>query len=494
VTVEDPGGAAHSGGGPDAAVLAALRAQLARAEAERDAALAALHQQARGSRPHNRIRQGVVGFLVVVFCLLLPITFVIAWAHKVALDTDGFESVVGPLADRPAVTAAVSAAVTNQIFTSLNPQQIVAGALPPRASFLAGPVTSAAKGYVQQAVTAAVQSRQFKTLWQQSTRFAHTQLLGVLEGHSQAVKTTNGQVVLDLVPLLNSALQNLGPFISGVVGRPITLPKITSNELPATACRAISNAIHRPVPATCGQIPLFPADKLTQARRAVRLFNGVRVLLLVLTPVVAALALWLSRRRRRTLLQLSAGGVLALVVARRAVIWLGDNLVRNGQFGTRAARQAIVSQVFHQYFSLSRWLITGLVIVFAIALVTGPYAWARSLRTSAAHVAGQARDLAVAMAGRARDDSTLDWIRSHLDLLRILGVVVAVILLLAVSVSLVGFVLIALLLAGYELWLHWLGRSAAAASTGGAGVDAASAAPPDGNPPPPGGTGPARAV
>ena len=140
---------------------------------------------------------------MVLFSVLLPITFVVTWAHRVALNTDGFESTVGPLADNPAVTAAVGAAVTNQIFASLNPQQIVANALPPKASFLAGPVTNAAKGYVQQAVTTVLQSDQFQMLWQQSTRFAHAELVGVLEGHSNAVTTTNGQVVLNLVPLLD---------------------------------------------------------------------------------------------------------------------------------------------------------------------------------------------------------------------------------------------------------------------------------------------------
>jgi hypothetical protein len=228
------------------------------------------------------------------------------------------------------------------------------------------------------------------------------------------------------------------------------------------------------------------------------LFNGALVLLLILTPLIAVLALWLSRRRRRTLLQLSAGGVLGLVVARRAVIWLGDNLVRNGQFGTRAARQDIASQVFHQYFSISRWLIIALIIVFAFVLVTGPYAWARSLRVSATRMSGQARDLA-AMVGKARDDATVDWIRSHLDLLRILGVAVAVILLLAVSVSLVGFVVIAVLLAGYDFWLHWLGPSApgstgVAGSAGVVGADAGSSASPDGGSPTSGDAGPARAV
>ncbi len=316
----------------------------------------------------------------------------------------------------------------------------------------------------------------------------------MLNGHSQAVKTTNGQVVIDLVPLLNSALQSLRPFISGVVGRSVTLPTITSNEVPATACMTIANAIHRPLPATCGQIPLFPADKLTTARRAVRLFNGVLVLLLILTPVIAVLALWLSRRRRGTLLQLGAGGVLGLVVARRTVIWLANTLVSSGQFGTKAARQAIVSQVFHEFFSLSRWLIIAFVVVFAIALVTGPYAWAGPLRATATHVAGQARDVAVAVAGRAREDASMDWIRSHLDLLRIRGVVVAVVLLLAVSVSFVGFLIIAILLAGYEFWLHRLRHPATSAPAGPVEVDSSPAPHRDDDGSASGEAGPARAI
>ena len=72
--------------------------------------------------------------------------------------------------------------------------------------------------------------------------------------------------------------------------------------------------------------------------------------------------------------------MIGLVVVRRVVIWLESSLVNSGQAANRAARQAIVAQVLHQYFSVSRWLILGLVIVFAVTLVTGPYAWAHSLR------------------------------------------------------------------------------------------------------------------
>jgi hypothetical protein len=397
--------------------------------------------------------------LVVLFAVLLPITYVVAWTHNVVLDTNGFERTVVPVGLDPAVTSAAATAITNQIFASVDPQQAVANALPPRAAFLAGPITNGAKGYVQAGVNKALQSSQFQQLWRQATVFAHGQLLSVLNGDSKAVTTTNGQVVLNLVPLFDAALQNLQAFVSGVVGRPVQLPDISANEIPASACQRIGAALGRPVPDTCGQIPLFPADRLTQARHAVRIFNGVLVLLLVLTPVVAALALWLSRRRRRTLLQLSVGGLLGLVVIRRVVDWVTATLVNSGQPANKPARRAILTHMFHQYFSVSRCMLLGLIVVFVVALITGPYGWACSLRRIVSRYARQGWNLVGAVSGRARDDRTIEWVRSHLDLLRVAGVAVAVLLLIVISVSWVGFVMIAVLLAAYEWWLHRLGRS-----------------------------------
>jgi uncharacterized membrane protein YqhA len=189
------------------------------------------------------------------------------------------------------------------------------------------------------------------------------------------------------------------------------------------------------------------------------------VLLLILTPVAFAVALWLSRRRRRTLLQLCAGGVLGLVVVRRVVIWLSSTLVNTGQPANKAARKAVLTHLFHVYFSASRWLLIGLITVFVVALVTGPYGWAGSLRRLVARYARAGWNLMVAAPGEASGDSTIVWVRSHLDLLRIVGVGTAVLLLIAVPVSWVGFVVIAALLAAYELWLHRLGRTAPAADS-----------------------------
>jgi hypothetical protein len=471
----------------------ALTLELARAEAERDAAVAALGKEEQRKRKGGRIRRTVVGLLVVLFAILLPVTYVIAWAHYVVLNNKGFEKTVVPIGTDPAVTSAVAATLTNQIFTSLNAQQAVANALPSKASFLAGPITNAAKGYVQNGVTTALQSSQFQALWKQAIDFAHEQLLSVLNGNSKAVTTTNGQVVLNLVPLFDQALQNLQGFISGVVGHPVTIPSVSGTEIPASACQRIGTALNRPVSNTCGQIPLFPADKLTQARHAVRIFNRVLVLLLVLTPVVAALALWLSRRRRRTLLQLCVGGLLGMVIIRRVVNYLTTTLINTGQPANKDARRAILSHLFHQYFSISRWILLGIIVVFVVALVTGPYGWAVSLRRVVSHYAREAWNLAQAISGRARDDRTIEWVRAHLDLFRLLGVGVALLLLVVLSVSWIGILVIVVLLAGYEYWLYRIGQSRLSpepADTPGA----APSGPPDEHPPAPTETGSAQPV
>ncbi len=500
--VGQPGGSQGLGGAAPSVVdrpPEELAHELARTAAERDALVVALDKRGRRDRRRARGRRVLVGVLVVLFAVLLPITYVVGWAHYVVLNHNGFEKTVVPVGTDPAVTAAAATAITNQIYTSLNPQEIVKNALPPRAAFLAGPISTGAKGYVQTGVTQVLQSSQFQTLWKQAVDFAHAQLLSILNGNSKAVTTSNGQVVLNLVPLFNAALENLGGFISGVVGHPVHLPSISGNELPAAACKRISAALNRPVPTTCGQIPLFPADKLTQARHAVRIFNRALVLLLIVTPVVAALALWLSRRRRRTLLQLCVGGLLGLVIIRRVVNWLSTSLINsrtsliNGQPPNKPARRAILTHLFHQYFSVSRWLLLGLIVVFLAALISGPYPWARALRQHASRYANEAWKLAQASTGRARDDATIAWMRSHLDLLRVLGVAVAVLLLIILSVSWVGFLIILVLLAVYQWWLYRFGHTPSG-SDHQASPGSTSTAPPDDQPPAPSQPGPAQAV
>jgi hypothetical protein len=419
----------------------------------------------RGERRTGRRRvRGVLAVvLVVLFAILLPVTILATWAHRTVTNTDAYIATVGPIAASPEVQAALSAEITNEIYAALNPQQTIANALPPKAAKLAGPLSAGAKGYIQDAINKVLASPKFQQLWVAANRFAHAQLINVLEGDSKALQTTNGQVVLNLVPLVNEALKSVEAEASGLVGKNVTLPAITSTSIPAADCQKIAAAISHPLPPTCGQITLFPASSLTGAQHAYRAFNRIVLLLLILTPLVFIAALWASTRRRRTLLQLTIGGMLALIVVRRAVYWLESDLTAAAKPANRAALSVITGQVLHGFFDATLWFLIGGLIVLVVALLAGPYRWAVAARAWARRAAGSAGQLVSAAGGHASSDATVTWVRRHLELLRIGGAVIAALALLIFNVNWVTLLIIAVLLALYEFGLHRLHQTEPAA-------------------------------
>lgn len=441
-------------------------AELVRVRAERDAALARLDKRERRRQVGGVARRTTVTVLVVLAAILIPVTATVTWAHRTVVNTDSFVSTVGPLASDPAVTSALARTATDQLFTALDPQQTITAALPPRAAFLAGPITNGVKGFIQSQANTVLASRPFQRVFVAAVRTAHTVLMRVLRGRSKAVVETNGQVVLSVVPLLNEILQQAHGTVSGILGRDVTLPQLSGTELPSQACERISAALNRPLPKTCGQIPLFPAAKLDQAQWAIRVFDRATIALLIISPLLVIGALLLSRRRRRTLLQLAVGTVLVMVILRRTLMWLQNSVVKTGRPENEAARSAIVHQVLHGFFTVSLWVVIIGLVVTAVALITGPYGWAVTTRrwvgSTAVTTAQQTR---TAFAGATASGG---WLIAHLDLMRVAGGLVALLLILVLNVNLVWLLVILALLGLYEFWLYRLGatKPPAPAATG----------------------------
>jgi hypothetical protein len=432
--------------------------ELAQVRAERDAALAKLDKRERRRQIGGMARRITVGVLVALAAILIPLTATVTWAHRTILNTDEYVSTVAPLAKDPAVTSTLARVATDQLFTALNPQPTIANALPPRAAFLAGPITSGVKGFINDKANVALSSQQFQQIWTNANRTAHTALVNVLRGKSKALVESNGQVVLSLVPLLNQVLQSVQQTAGDLVGKDVKLPTLTGTELPSQACAKISAAINRPLPSTCGEIPLFPADKLDQAQGLVRAFDRLMIALLIVSPLLVVAALLLTRRRRRTLLQIAVGTLLVMVIFRRAVIWLQDKLISTGNPANEAARKSIVDQLLSGFFTASVWILSIALAVTVVALITGPYRWAVTSRNwvRAQAVAGW-RVTRDAVSGKS---AAGQWVLGHIDLLRVAGGLLAVLLLLVVNVSWVGLLIIVVLLAGYEFWLYRLAAAA----------------------------------
>jgi hypothetical protein len=435
-------------------------AEVERLREQRDEAVEQLDRYKRRESRGSITRRVITSALVVLFIILLPVTVVAGWTHRTIFDTETYVNTVTPIGADPAVTEAVSRDLTNQLYAALDPEAIIAGALPPKATFLAGPIAGAAKNEVQDAVNRVLRSDRFQQLWASANRFAHEQLVAALRGDENVLQSTGGQVVINLVPLLNAALANAGGLVSGVVGRQVDLPTVTAADIPSAACGQISAALGRPLPPTCGQFVLFPDRYLKSVQRAVQAYDRLLLALLIVVPLIFAAALWLSRRRRRTLLQMTIGAMVALIFVRRGLIWEQNHLVNTGRPENKDARSAIVHGLLSGFFDLTWWLLIGGLVIVVVAAITGPYRWAVATRRALAQGGHKAHALYTAAVtgtvSAAQDQATVNWVRAHFDQLRIGGVVVAVLLLLVLSVNFIGFLVIVALLALYEVWLHRL--------------------------------------
>jgi multisubunit Na+/H+ antiporter MnhC subunit len=388
--------------------------------------------------------------LVALSCLLVLLSTTEVWAHRTLLNTSAFVATVAPVFENPAVASAVAARTTDELFTELNVQARLREALPPRASFAAVPVTNATKGFVADQLTRVLNSSQFQTAWTAALTFTHQQLVAVLRGqNTAAVSTSGGYIVLNTVPVINQALGKVSGLASDLTGKPVTLPAITSADPPQQAVNKLSGALGVPLPSNFGQITLVRSSDLAAVQKGVKAFDRLTLVLPLVTIALIALSLWLSLNRRRTLLQLAVGISLLTIAERRVVIHEQGALASAANNPQLA--QNVLDDLLHGFFVLTALVLGVALLVVAIAVLSGPYRWAVAIRS---RVKQTGRSIAAGARSSDRRSQVITWMASHVAGLQLAGALVAGILLLIVPVSWLGFLIIGVLLAAYEIYLQ----------------------------------------
>jgi len=251
--------------------------------------------------------------------------------------------------------------------------------------------------------------------------------------------------------------------------------------VPEQAKDALSKALGVPLSDDFGVITVKSGGgALSTAQTVVQWVNVAVWALVALTILLIPLILWLSRRRRRTLLQMTAGLIIVTVLLRRLVMTLLDEgLGRLTNEVNRAAADAAITNFTDPLLSYTVWILWGLAIIGALALVTGPYAWAVYLRSTAVHLGRRAVSTATNLGDRATSDESIAWLTTNYTGMQVAGAVVGVVLLVWLDLTWTGLFVLALLIGAYELGLWWVaGRDRAH----GDGSDRSEFPPP---PPPP---------
>jgi len=257
-----------------------------------------LRRQAEGP-PRHRARTISSWVLVVVACLLAVTSVLVVYARNELLNTDTFVASVAPLAKEKAVQTAVATKVSNSLIAKTDLNQKVKDALPPRAGFLATPITSAVKTATYDITLKLVQSSRFQKLWDKAVRNSHAQLDNLLLGKKTgALSSSNGQVTIDLTQVEAAAKKELS-------SRGITI----FNKVPTY---------------TGTPYVLFQSKQLLKLQRLVKFLNSLAVVLPILTVALLAAAVMLAVNRRRGLVHAASG--LAVTMA---LLLIGANVGRN---------------------------------------------------------------------------------------------------------------------------------------------------------------------
>jgi hypothetical protein len=333
-------------------------------------------QQASQVRRHRLgWRSPVAVILIVLGCVLAPLSVLGVWSANQVSDTSRYIANIEPLVHNPAIQNALTDKITLQVTSHLNVTGITdqAAALLtskglPRVGTLLktfGPsIASAVTGFIHSTVHKIVTSPQFANAWIQVNTVAHEQVVKVLSGQGGgAISTSNGQVVIDLGPFINIVKQDL-------VKRGFTL----INNLPP---------IHP-------SLVLFQSRDLVKAQSGYRLINDLKIVLPILSLLLLGLGVYVARGHRRALIGAGLGFAASmLVLGAGLLIFRGIylNSVPSSVLPSDAAAAMFDTFVRFIKEGLRTLLVVGLVVA-AGAFITGPSVTA--VRTRAAFTSGMA--------------------------------------------------------------------------------------------------------
>ena len=292
-----------------------------------------------------RWRRILVGVLVVLVCVLVPVSVVGVWVRNTMLHTDQFVDTLAPLSDDPAVEVAVANRVTNTLLSATDLEQQIADRLPDRAKPAAPFIAGGAEQVVRDATLRIVQSDQFDALWRGMLERAHPQVVTVLEGKgTDNVTTKNGQVVV-----------RLGPVVERVA-------KALSNTGISFFDNIDASRVNR-------QIVLFDSEDLRKAQGAVEVLDKSANYLPFVALILLAVALWLSGNRRRTILRTALG--IAFGMALLLTLFNLGRTIYLDSLPSSVSHDA-ASAVYDQALSFLRIAVRT---VFVLAIIVAIAAW-----------------------------------------------------------------------------------------------------------------------
>jgi len=240
-------------------------------------------------------RMVLVRTLVVLGALLAVLALIAGYVRYQALDTDTVEQTAGELIADPEIREQIAATMVDQLYANVDVEAALEERLPPDQKALAGPIAAAVRAGADRLAQGLLDRPRAQELWVRTIGATHRNLISVLKDERTSLRTSGGNVVLDLQPLLIQLGERVA--IVGDIDQ-----RLRSNP-------------------DAGKITIIKSNQLETAQDLTQLMNFLGLWLWVVPIALWAIALWLAGGRRRDILRMIGfsailAGLLVLVVRR----------------------------------------------------------------------------------------------------------------------------------------------------------------------------------
>jgi hypothetical protein len=315
------------------------------------------------STPATSSRARSIGarILTVVAVLLALVGALAFYVEHTALDEQGFETISREMIENDAIRTQVANTAVDQLFANVDVEAAIAERLPPQQQGLAPVLTGIARSSADRAAVAVLERPRVQTVWVATSTATQRQLLALLDDKTKFVQTEGGKVVLDLRPIIIE------------LGDQVVVIRRIAEKLPEST----------------GKITIIDESQLESAQTATRILRAVADWMWLVALVVAALAVWLARGRRRLELRAIALGLLVVGVLLLAVCRFAGNYVVD-----ELAQDDAVKPAAHDAWNILTqtladrawvWIILGAITLIGVWFV-GDTARAEQARRAAAPV------------------------------------------------------------------------------------------------------------
>ena len=229
-------------------------------------------------RPHK----GWVRFLTILVGFLTVLAILSTWVDRQVFDSQEWGKTSLEMLQNPEIQDRVATYAVDELYANVDVEAELEDILPGDLKSLAGVAAGGLRQVADQGAKQALSNQRVQDLWERANIAANETLVALIENKSDVLSTTDGQVTLELQPLIVEIADQVG----------------------------LGQQARDNIPASVGQVEIVDSEELSSVQTAATLIHGAALISALLGLALIGLAVYLSPGYRWLTLLWTAGALI----------------------------------------------------------------------------------------------------------------------------------------------------------------------------------------